>query len=114
MNGPIGALAVRGEFGREVAAVLWSTTPIGPVIAVPCQTMVLWVFLTTSDGGAFGPVIPRGARLLSRRQYVPLPPSHMPGGEVRRISWPRPADLCLPKLTTLLAAVRSTRRPSGR
>ncbi|MEU7524316.1 hypothetical protein AB0A74_01120 [Saccharothrix sp. NPDC042600] len=105
------AVAVRAGVGCEVASLLWAAAPLGPVVAVPCGTLVLWAFLAADDPGDPYPVVPFGAKLLSRDRTLPLPPTRSRHGEVRWVSRPAADAPRLPRLSLLLAAIRATQRP---
>ncbi|NUT96438.1 MAG: hypothetical protein HOY78_30860 [Saccharothrix sp.] len=111
LDGPVRGVAMRAGFGCEVAGLLWSSEPLGPVLAVPGSAMLLWVFLVAPEEGGGCPAVPPGSQLLSTGQTVPLPPSRSRWGEVRWVKRPDPAARHLPGVRTLFAAVRAAYRP---
>ncbi|MEU7524332.1 hypothetical protein AB0A74_01200 [Saccharothrix sp. NPDC042600] len=111
LDGAVRAVEVRAGFACEVAGLLWASAPLGPVLSLPGESKLLWVFLVAPDGDGVGPAVPPGVRLLSSRHTVPLPPSRVRGGEVGWVNRPDPAQPRLPGLRTVFTAARVAQRP---
>ena len=86
----VDAIAVRGELGLQTQRLLCARLLAGPVLLLPKddpEQLPDWVFLTGPAQNLSRQTVAdigrAEVRLWPHDEFVPLPPSRLPGGEVR-------------------------------
>ncbi|EWM13682.1 hypothetical protein [Kutzneria sp. 744] len=115
----VDAITVRGELGVQAQRLLCTRLLAGPVLLLPKkdpEQLPDWVFLTgpaqNLSRQAVADIGRVGVRLWPHDEFVPLPPSRLPGGEVRWSTSPilgRP----LPSWISVIGAIRSVAADGG-
>jgi hypothetical protein len=115
----VDAIIVRGELGIQVQRLLCTRLLAGPVLLLPKddpEQLPDWVFLTgpaqTLCRQTMADIGRIGVRLWPHNEFVPLPPSRLPGGEVRWSTSPV-MGRSLPPWISVIGAVRSVATAGG-